>query len=134
MSKSYEVIFENNQQWLETKKQQHPEYFTELADGQNPDFLYIGCSDSRVVAEGLMGLEPGEVFVHRNEQVSENASVYFLWEDISFFTRLKTVFWVFRRRFVFRRFRLSFIFKTQSSPPPSSSIDIIITFSDDLSS
>ena len=40
MSKSYEVIFENNQQWLETKKQQHPEYFTELADGQNPDFLY----------------------------------------------------------------------------------------------
>ncbi|EFC87798.1 hypothetical protein NEIMUCOT_05710 [Neisseria mucosa ATCC 25996] len=48
--------------------------------------------------------------------------------------RLKTVFWVFRRRFVFRRFRLSFIFKTQSSPPPSSSIDIIITFSDDLSS
>lgn len=41
MSKSYEVIFENNQQWLETKKQQHPEYFTELADGQNPDFLYI---------------------------------------------------------------------------------------------
>ena len=66
MSKSYEVIFENNQQWLETKKQQHPEYFTELSDGQNPDFLYIGCSDSRVVAEGLMGLEPGEVFVHRN--------------------------------------------------------------------
>lgn len=66
MSKSYEVIFENNQQWLETQKQQHPEYFTELADGQNPDFLYIGCSDSRVVAEGLMGLEPGEVFVHRN--------------------------------------------------------------------
>lgn len=38
MSKSYEVIFENNQQWLETKKQQHPEYFTELADGQNPRF------------------------------------------------------------------------------------------------
>lgn len=66
MSRSYEVIFENNQKWIDAKKQRQPDYFKELADGQNPDFLYIGCSDSRVSAEGLMGLEPGEVFVHRN--------------------------------------------------------------------
>ena len=66
MSQSYEVIFENNRKWLEQKKQQYPDYFKELADGQNPEYLYIGCSDSRVAAEGMMGLEPGEVFVHRN--------------------------------------------------------------------
>ena len=66
MSQSYEVIFENNRKWLEQKKQQYSDYFKELADGQNPEYLYIGCSDSRVAAEGMMGLEPGEVFVHRN--------------------------------------------------------------------
>ena len=43
-----------------------PTYFEELSKGQNPDFLYIGCSDSRVTAEDLMGVQPGEVFVHRN--------------------------------------------------------------------
>jgi len=59
MSQSYEVIFENNRKWLEQKKQQYPDYFKELADGQNPEYLYIGCSDSRVAAEGMMGLEPG---------------------------------------------------------------------------
>lgn len=41
-------------------------YFKNLSDGQNPDILYIGCSDSRVTAEELMGVSPGEVFVHRN--------------------------------------------------------------------
>lgn len=64
--KDYEVIFENNRKWQETKRQQCPDYFKELADGQNPEYLYIGCSDSRVAAEELMGFEPGDVFVHRN--------------------------------------------------------------------
>lgn len=43
-----------------------PSYFENLNKGQNPEFLYIGCSDSRVTAEDLMGVQPGEVFVHRN--------------------------------------------------------------------
>ena len=66
MPKSYEVIFENNKTWVESKISENPEYFHELAQNQNPDFLYIGCSDSRVTAEELMGAAPGEVFVHRN--------------------------------------------------------------------
>ena len=66
MKKSYEAIFENNKKWVESKIAENPEYFHELAKTQTPDFLYIGCSDSRVSAEELMGLKPGEVFVHRN--------------------------------------------------------------------
>ena len=59
-------IFENNKKWIAAKLALDPDYFKKLAEGQNPDFLYIGCSDSRVSAEELMGLQPGEVFVHRN--------------------------------------------------------------------
>lgn len=59
-------IFENNRKWVEEKLGRDPDYFKNLAKGQNPGFLYIGCSDSRVTAEELMGLAPGEVFVHRN--------------------------------------------------------------------
>lgn len=59
-------IFDNNQQWVEEKLKLSPNYFSELAVGQSPEILYIGCSDSRVTAEELMGLGPGEVFVHRN--------------------------------------------------------------------
>lgn len=44
----------------------NPDYFKHLSQGQHPEFLYIGCSDSRVTAEDLMGLQPGEVFIHRN--------------------------------------------------------------------
>ena len=61
-----EQIFENNQNWLKEKKRTNPDFFKHLSKGQNPDFLFIGCSDSRVTAEDLMGAEPGEVFVHRN--------------------------------------------------------------------
>ena len=61
-----ERVFENNESWIANKLQLNPEYFTDLSKGQNPDILYIGCSDSRVSAEELMGLNPGEVFVHRN--------------------------------------------------------------------
>ena len=63
---SYEELFENNRRWIEQKITGNPDYFTQLAKEQNPDYLYIGCSDSRVTAEELMGLGPGEVFVHRN--------------------------------------------------------------------
>ncbi len=59
-------VFENNNSWITTKLDKDPKYFQELAKGQNPDILYIGCSDSRVTAEDLMGVQPGEVFVHRN--------------------------------------------------------------------
>jgi len=63
---SYEQIFENNRRWVAEKKATDREFFEHLAKGQNPEFLYIGCSDSRVTAEELMGAHPGEVFVHRN--------------------------------------------------------------------
>lgn len=59
-------IFENNKNWIVKQLQIDPNYFKKLSKGQSPEFLYIGCSDSRVSAEELMGLEPGEVFVHRN--------------------------------------------------------------------
>jgi len=59
-------IFENNEKWIAEKLAIHPDYFTNLAKGQSPEFLYIGCSDSRVTAEDLMGIRPGEAFIHRN--------------------------------------------------------------------
>lgn len=59
-------IFNNNRQWVAEKLGEDPEYFKNLSLGQNPDILYIGCSDSRVTAEELMGIGPGEAFVHRN--------------------------------------------------------------------
>lgn len=59
-------IFVNNQKWIQEKVKTDSEYFKKLSFGQNPQILYIGCSDSRVTAEELMGAKPGEVFVHRN--------------------------------------------------------------------
>jgi carbonic anhydrase len=59
-------IFENNKQWVKSKLELDKNYFKNLSKGQNPDVLYIGCSDSRVTAEELMGMDPGDVFVHRN--------------------------------------------------------------------
>lgn len=59
-------IFKNNRKWVESKLELDPDYFEKLSQGQNPKILYIGCSDSRVSAEELMGVAPGEVFVHRN--------------------------------------------------------------------
>ncbi len=61
-----EQIFQNNEKWIVEKLALNPDYFTDLAKGQSPEYLYIGCSDSRVTAEDLMGLNPGEVFIHRN--------------------------------------------------------------------
>nr|WP_211194652.1 carbonic anhydrase [Pyxidicoccus fallax] len=62
----YEKIFENNRRWAEEQLRSDPEYFAKLSVEQRPDFLYIGCSDSRVPANQIMGLAPGDVFVHRN--------------------------------------------------------------------
>ncbi|TAF64609.1 MAG: carbonic anhydrase [Cytophagales bacterium] len=61
-----EKIFQNNENWIAEKLNADPHYFENLAKGQTPEFLYIGCSDSRVTAEDLMGLQPGEIFIHRN--------------------------------------------------------------------
>jgi carbonic anhydrase len=62
----YEQLFENNRRWAEEQLRADPEFFNRLAREQRPDFLYIGCSDSRVPANEIMGLAPGDVFVHRN--------------------------------------------------------------------
>ncbi|WP_224484177.1 carbonic anhydrase [Robertkochia aurantiaca] len=59
-------VFENNQQWIQSKLATDKDFFSELGKGQSPELLYVGCSDSRVTAEEMMGLGPGEVFVHRN--------------------------------------------------------------------
>ena len=66
MALSYKVIFKNNKKWVEKKLGEDADFFKNLAKEQNPEYLYIGCSDSRVTTEELMGLKPGEVFVHRN--------------------------------------------------------------------
>jgi carbonic anhydrase len=61
-----EKIFVNNRRWIAKKLKDDPKYFKKLSKGQKPEFLYIGCSDSRATAEEFMGLRPGEIFVHRN--------------------------------------------------------------------
>ena len=61
-----EQIFKNNQKWVTDNLGEDPNFFENLAKGQNPELLYIGCSDSRATAEDIMGAKPGEVFVHRN--------------------------------------------------------------------
>lgn len=66
IEESYRKIFVDNKKWVEKKKDETPDFFDHLAESQNPDYLYIGCSDSRVHANEIMGLQPGEVFVHRN--------------------------------------------------------------------
>ena len=63
---TYKQIFENNQQWVKNRKAADVHFFEKLAADQTPDYLYIGCSDSRVAAEEMMGVGPGKVFVHRN--------------------------------------------------------------------
>ena len=62
----YDQVFENNKKWISEKKGTDSKFFEHLAEGQNPEILYIGCSDSRVTAEEMTGTKPGDMFVHRN--------------------------------------------------------------------
>jgi len=59
-------LFDNNRRWAERIKTSDPDFFEKLANQQSPEYLWIGCSDSRVPANQIVGLLPGEVFVHRN--------------------------------------------------------------------
>ncbi|MEJ7607394.1 MAG: carbonate dehydratase [Bryobacteraceae bacterium] len=63
---SYKKLLLANQAWVKEKLQVHPDYFARHADHQKPEYMWIGCSDSRVPAEDVTGTEPGELFVHRN--------------------------------------------------------------------
>jgi carbonic anhydrase len=63
---TYEEIFINNRKWSESKRRGDPGFFRKLATGPRPEFLFIGCSDSRVTAEEMMGAGPGDIFIHRN--------------------------------------------------------------------
>jgi carbonic anhydrase len=62
----FEKILEENKTWIAEHLRLDPDYFKDLSKGQSPEILYIGCSDSRVTAEEMMGAKPGEVFIHRN--------------------------------------------------------------------
>ena len=66
MNKFYEQLLENNKKWVESKLALDEEYFIKLSQGQSPPVLWIGCADSRVPANEIIGANPGEVFVHRN--------------------------------------------------------------------
>ncbi|MBL4621600.1 MAG: carbonate dehydratase [Immundisolibacteraceae bacterium] len=64
--KTLNHLFESNLAWARKIKEQDPEFFTRLSKIQNPEYLWIGCSDSRVPANQITNLDPGEIFVHRN--------------------------------------------------------------------
>jgi carbonic anhydrase len=66
MEKSYKKLLSNNKKWVVKQLKQNPNYFEELALGQTPEYLWIGCSDSRVPANEITGTRSGEIFVHRN--------------------------------------------------------------------
>ncbi len=66
MEKSYSVLLDNNKKWVSDQLDQDPQYFKKLAKGQTPEYLWIGCSDSRVPANQITGTNPGDMFVHRN--------------------------------------------------------------------
>jgi len=74
--KSFDQILEGNKAWVKEKTSQNKDYFKNLAIGQSPQYLWIGCSDSRVPAAGVTQTEPGDIFVHRNiaNQVITNDS------------------------------------------------------------
>lgn len=63
---SLDPLFENNRAWSTRRREEDPQFFSRLAQQQAPRYLWVGCSDSRVPANEILGLDPGEVFVHRN--------------------------------------------------------------------
>ncbi len=63
---SLDILFDSNRRWAQRMMLQEPDFFRKLAEVQTPKYLWIGCSDSRVPANEILGLRPGEVFVHRN--------------------------------------------------------------------
>ncbi len=66
MENSYKQLLENNKKWVTEQLALDPHYFEKLANSQNPEYLWIGCSDSRVPANQITGTLPGDIFVHRN--------------------------------------------------------------------
>jgi len=66
MEKSYKKLLENNKKWVADQMALDPGYFEKLANSQHPEYLWIGCSDSRVPANQITGTLPGDIFVHRN--------------------------------------------------------------------
>lgn len=64
--KKLRTLFQNNKEWVASRLSKDPNYFRQMAEAQDPLYLWIGCSDSRVPANEIVGLEPGELFVHRN--------------------------------------------------------------------
>ncbi|MEJ6491109.1 MAG: carbonate dehydratase [Flavobacteriales bacterium] len=66
MRNFYNQLLENNKEWVAKSLESDPDFFNKLADGQQPPLLWIGCADSRVPANEIIGAQPGEVFVHRN--------------------------------------------------------------------
>lgn len=66
MAELYNELIKNNKKWVASKLSEDPEFFEKLAKGQQPPVLWIGCADSRVPANEIIGAQPGEVFVHRN--------------------------------------------------------------------
>jgi carbonic anhydrase len=66
METFYKKLLDNNKKWVESKLNLDPDFFKKLSSGQKPPVLWIGCADSRVPANDIIGADPGEVFVHRN--------------------------------------------------------------------
>jgi carbonic anhydrase len=64
--KTLKHLFDNNRNWSKKVSEEMPNFFASLAEQQNPEYVWIGCSDSRVSANNIVGLMPGEIFVHRN--------------------------------------------------------------------
>ena len=83
--KDLKHLLDNNKTWVEIQKKKDPTFFDKLGAGQSPDYLYIGCSDSRVPANEILGLDAGEVFVHRNVG-NENLFFFFFFPDIIYST------------------------------------------------
>lgn len=64
--KSYQALLKANEEWAQRQKDEDPTFFVKMAESQQPEFLWIGCADSRAPADRLTGTDPGQIFVHRN--------------------------------------------------------------------